>query len=317
MRKNLEYALAWSTLKFLGLLPRPWARWAGARLAALLFRLQPVWGQIALFNLQLAFPDWSESQRQNVVHDMVRNLGWLAAEFAHLPNYNRKNIEKVVVLDGFENVAAAERQGKGVLFLTGHVGAWELKPFAHALYHRPLHFVIRPINNERVDALVNRYRSLSGNRPIHKKQAAREILRVLHRGGAVGVLADQNAALEDSLFVDFLGIPAATTTGLARVARHSGAPVVPSYTYWDQTLGKYRLRYDPALILDRTDDEDADIRCYVAQFNQVLSDYVRRFPDQWFWVHRRWKTRPAGEEPIYPDLRVAQVLAAPGEQGKP
>jgi Kdo2-lipid IVA lauroyltransferase/acyltransferase len=311
MRENVEYALAWTTLKFLGALPRSSARSVGAQLAALLFRLQPRWRQIALFNLQLAFPESTDAERQKIVSNMVRNLGWLAAEFAHLPHYNRQNIEDVIVLDGFENFAAAERQGKGVLFLTGHMGAWELKPFAHALYQRPIYFVVRPINNPRVDRLVNRYRSLSGNQPIEKKQAARAILKALHHGGVVGILADQNAALEDSVFVDFLGIPAATTTGIARMARHSGAPVVPVYSFWDPALGKYRLRYEPALTLTRTDDEERDIRDYVVQFNQALSSYVRRFPDQWFWVHRRWKTRPLGEQPIYPDLGVGISAGAP------
>jgi KDO2-lipid IV(A) lauroyltransferase len=311
MRENLEYALAWTSLKFLGFLPRPWARWVGAHLASFLFRLQPRWRQIALFNLQLAFPDSTEAERSKIVRDMVRNLGWLAAEFAHLPQYNRGNIENVIVLDGFENFAAAESQGKGVLFLTGHMGAWELKPYAHAIYHRPIYFVIRPINNPHVNSLVNRYRSGSGNQPIEKKQAARAILKALRHGGVVGILADQNAALEDSVFVDFLGIPAATTTGIARMARHSGAPVVPVYSHWDPALGKYRLRYEPALTLTRTDDEERDIHDYVVQFNEALSSYVRRFPDQWFWVHRRWKTRPIGEEPIYPDLRLETVTSAP------
>jgi KDO2-lipid IV(A) lauroyltransferase len=315
MRESVEHALAWTSLKFLGALPRSWARWVGAKLASLLFRLQPRWEQIALFNLQLAFPESADDERRKIVRDMVRNLGWLAAEFAHLPQYNRQNIENVIVLDGFENFAAAEEQGKGVLFLTGHMGAWELKPYAHALYHRPIHFVVRPINNARVDRLVNRYRSSSGNQPIEKKQAARAILRALRHGGVVGILADQNAALEDSVFADFLGIPAATTTGIARMARHSGAPVVPVYSFWDPELGKYRLRYEPALTLRRTEDEEADIREYVVQFNDALSSYVRRYPDQWFWVHRRWKTRPIGEETIYPDLRVESLPAGPPSHG--
>jgi KDO2-lipid IV(A) lauroyltransferase len=299
MRERLEYAAAWTAFKFLGLLPRPVARWTAARLAALLFLLRPVWRQIALSNLRLAFPDWQESDRRRVVRAMVRNLGWLAAEFAHLPRYTRRNIERVIVLDGFENFAAAERQGKGVLFLTGHMGAWELKPFAHALYHRPLHFLVRPIDNPRVDALVNRYRGSCGNRPIEKDQSARSVLRVLRQGGVVGILADHNAAV-DSIFVDFFGIPAATTTGIARLARHTGAPVVPVYSYWDPSLRKYRLRYEPALALTPTGDEDADIRAYTTLFNNVLEQYVRRFPDQWFWVHRRWKARPPGEREIRP-----------------
>jgi len=301
MGERLEYAAAWATLKFFGLLPRPSARWMAARFAAFLFRLRPVWRRVAMFNLQLAFPEWSEAERTRVVKLMVRNLGWLMAEFAHLPHYTRKTIERAMVQDGFENFLAAERQGRGVLFLTGHLGAWELKPFAHALYHKPIYFLVRPIKNARVDALVNRYRGLSGNRPIEKNEAARVVLRALRDGGTVGILADQNTTPVEAVFVDFFGIPAATTAGLARLARRTGAAVVPVHSYWDASLKKYRLRYEPALELARSADEEADVCAHTKLFNQTLESIIRRFPDQWFWVHRRWKNRPPGEAPIYFD----------------
>jgi KDO2-lipid IV(A) lauroyltransferase len=251
--------------------------------------------------LRLAFPELPQPARRNISKGMVRNLGWMAAEFARLPRYTRNNIEKTIILDGFENFAAAERCGKGVLFLTGHMGAWELGPFAHGLYSSPIYFLVRPIDNPRVDELVNRYRCASGNRPIKKNESARTILRILHEGGVIGVLADQNTAPAEAVFVDFFGIPAATTSGIARLARSTGAAVVPAYSYWDVQIRKYRLRYEPALKLTATEDEQSDIRNYSARFNQVIEDYVRRFPDQWLWVHRRWKTRPANESAIYPD----------------
>jgi Kdo2-lipid IVA lauroyltransferase/acyltransferase len=300
VRQRFEYALAWTAIEFLGLLPRSVARWAAAQFAAFLFRLHPRWRRISLYNLRLAFPNWQESQRERVVHDMVRNLGWLAAEFAHFPQYTRRNIEDVIILDGFENFSEAERRGKGVLFLTGHMGAWELKPFAHALYSKPLHFLVRPIDNPRVDALINHYRGLCGNRPINKNESARAVLQTLRAGGVVGVLADQNTAPEEAVFVDFFGIPAATTSGLARLARHTGAAIVPVYSYWDKSIGKYRLRYDAALELPHTDAPEADVRASTALFNRSIEEYIRRFPDQWLWVHRRWKNRPPGEPPIYP-----------------
>lgn len=306
MRERLEYAAAWATLKFLGLLPRPVARWTAARFAAFLFRVRPAWRQVTLFNLRLAFPEWSESERERTVKRMVRNLGWLMAEFAHLPNYTRENIERVLVQDGFENFLAAERRGRGVLFLTGHLGAWELNPFAHALYHKPIHFLVRPVRNHRVDALINRYRTLSGNQPIEKNESVRAVLRVLRDGGTVGILADQNTTPVEAVFVDFFGIPAATTAGLARLARRTGAAVVPAHGYWDASLQKYRLHYEPALELHNTADEEADIYSYTKLFNQALEGFIRRFPDQWFWVHRRWKNRPPGEEPIYTREKMAR-----------
>ena len=301
MRERLEYASAWILLKFLGSLPRTVARGIGVIVAHCLFYIRPPLQRAAEFNLRLAFPELPERARREILKRMVRNLGWMAAEFARLPRYKRNNIEQAMILDGFENFAAAERGGKGVLFLTGHMGAWELGPFAHALWGRPIHFFVRPIDNARVDALVNRYRCASGNRPIKKNESARAALRILHDGGVIGVLSDQNTVPEEAVFADFFGIPAATSSGIARLARRTGAAVVPAYSYWDPQIRKYRLRYEPALELIPSDDEQSDIRNYSARFNQVIEDYVRRFPDQWLWVHRRWKTRPVSESAIYPD----------------
>jgi len=301
MRERLEYASVLILLKFLGLLPRKIARGAGVFIARCLFAFRPRLREAADFNLRLAFPELPAPARREILQRMVRHLGWMVAEFARFPRYTRKNIEEAIILDGFENFATAERRGKGVLFLTGHMGAWELKPFAHALYSTPLYFLVRPIDNPRVDEMVNHYRCLSGNRPIRKNESARAVLRVLRQGGVVGVLADQNAIPSEAVFVDFFGVPAATTSGIARLARRTEAAVVPVYSYWDSQIRKYRLRYEPALDLTATDDEESDIRSYSMCFNQVIEDYVRRFPDQWLWVHRRWKTRPPHEAAIYPD----------------
>jgi len=296
----LEYAAAWLALKFLGLLPRPLARTVGARVAALAYLFRPPLRRAAHFNLRLAFPEWSDAERRRIIRRLVRHIGWMAGEFSQFPRYAAENIERIVVLDGFENFAAAERRGKGVLFLTGHMGAWELAPFAHALYAHPLHFLVRPIENARVDILVNRYRCLSGNRPIDKNQSARAMLNILRGGGTVGVLIDQNTTLEEGVFVDFFGIPACTSTGLARIALHTDAAVVPAYLYWDASLRKYRLRFEPAMELIRSEDREADVRENTACFTRVIEKYARRYPDQWLWVHRRWNTRPPGEKPLYP-----------------
>jgi KDO2-lipid IV(A) lauroyltransferase len=300
MREWFEYAAAWIGVKSLGLLPRPAARFAGASFAAAAYALRTPLRRAAMFNLSLAFPDWADAQRKRVIRSMIRQIGWMAAEFSQFPKYTRENIQKIVVLDGFENFDAARRRGKGVLFLTGHMSAWELAPFAHALYGHPLHFLVRPIANRRVDALINRYRCLSGNQPIEKNKSARSILRILADGGTVGILSDHNTVLEESVFVDFFGIPASTTSGLARIALRTDAAVVPGFLSWDSARRKYRLRFEPAIELARTEDEENDVRENTARFTKTIEDYVRAYPDQWLWVHKRWKTRPPGEKEIYP-----------------
>lgn len=283
----------------MGLLPRPAARFFGAMFATVIFALRPALQKIAVKNLGLAFPEMTEAERGHIIHNMVRQVGWMAGEFSQLPRYTRKNIDKIVVLDGLENFQAARRLGKGVLFLTGHMSAWELAPFAQALYGNPLHFLVRPVANSRVDRLINRYRCLSGNQPVEKNRSARAILKILSQGGTVGILSDHNTAGEDGIFVDFFGIPAATTSGLARIALKTGAAVVPGFLSWDAVLRKYRLRLEPAVSLVRTGDEPSDIRENTLRFNRIIEDCIRAHPDQWFWLHKRWKTRPPGDEPMY------------------
>jgi KDO2-lipid IV(A) lauroyltransferase len=299
MRRGVEYIAAWVALKTMGFLPRPLARAAGSALAAASFLLRPPLRRAAHINLRMAFPQLPENGRRRLMRRMVRNIGWMAAEFSQFPKYTRENIERIAVMDGFENFEAAQRKGRGVLFATGHTGAWELAPFAQALYGHPLHFLVRPLDNARVDALVNSYRCLSGNSPIEKNKAARLMLSVLRDGGTIGVLIDQNTALEEGVFVDYFGIPACTTTGLARVALRTGAAVVPGFLYWDEQMRKYRLRFEPEIPLVRSGDEERDVRENTASFTRAVEDFVRRHPDQWLWVHRRWKTRPPGEPSFY------------------
>ena len=299
MKEWLAYALVWLVLKVVRAMPRSLARATGAMVARVLLAVTPKLRKTAEFNLRLAFPEWSEARRNETLRGMTRSLGWMAAEFAQLPRYKRENIEEVIVLDGHENFLEGQRRGKGVLFLTAHIGAWELSSYAHALYGYPLRYMARPLDNERLDALVNRYRGLSGNAPIFKNESARAMLKILKEAGTVGILADQNTMPQEGVFVDFFGTPACTTAGLARVALHTGAAVVPGYAVWDAGLGKYRLRFEPPMELVRTGDAQRDIVENTQRFAKVTEEIIRKYPEQWVWVHARWKTRPRGEGKLY------------------
>ncbi len=299
MKERLQYLVAWTLIKTLGVLPRGMARAVAAIGATLLLLAMPKLKKTAQFNLRLAFPEWTEAQRRLTLKKMTRNLGWMAAEFARMPSYTKENIESVVILDGHENFLAGHRRGKGVLYLTGHIGAWELSSFAHALYGFPLHYMARPLDNQALDAMVNEYRGLSGNKPIFKNESARVMLRILKEAGTVGILADQNTMPGEGVFVDFFGTPACTTTGIARVALHTEAAVVPGYAYWDENMRKYRLRFEPPVELVRTGDAERDIVENTQRFAKVIEEIVRKYPEQWVWIHARWKARPKGEAPIY------------------
>ena len=298
-RHRLEYIAARAVLGLLGWLPLRLARLICEGLAVASYWLWPRLRRVGLFNLWLAYPQWSSRQRRRVLVGNFRGLGRMLADFASFPRWNRGNIERLIVYDGFEHYTEAMRKGRGVLFLTAHFGNWELSSFAHGLYGHPLNFVVRQMDNPLLDLMVNRYRCLSGGRAVYKHDSARETMRALHRGEAVGILMDQNMLPGEGVFVDFFGRPACTTTGPARIARKTGAGIVLGLVIWDAHLSRYRLRFDPVKWIKREDPEE-EIVANTANFTGLIEEYVRRYPDQWLWVHRRWKTRPAAEPPLYP-----------------
>lgn len=285
-------------LGFLAWLPHRAARGVCAALAAVSYWCWPKLRHIGLLNLRFAFPDRTPAERRKILFGEFQNLGRMLADFAHFPYWNRENIEQVIIYDGFENFARAERAGKGVLFITAHFGNWELASFAHGIYGHPCNFIVRRMDNPLLDALIARYRSTSGGTPIEKTDFSRQALRALKRCESVGVLMDQNMLSGEGVFVDFFGIPASTTTGPARVAKITGAAIVLGLAIWDRNLGKYRLRFDPIEWIKR-DDPVEEIKVNTANFTRLIEDYARRYPDQWLWVHRRWKTRPPGAPPLY------------------
>jgi KDO2-lipid IV(A) lauroyltransferase len=299
MRHRLEFAPVWLLVRTIGILPRPLARVFGISLAWLVYLLHRRLRRVGLRNLALAFPDKSPSARRKILRGTFTSLGRQLAEVCLFPRYTRENVGQVIVYDGFENYERAHARGKGVLYLTAHLGGWELSAFAHSLHGHPLKIVMRELDNPYLDALVQRYRTLHGNAVISKDNFVRGLLAAMRAGETVGILMDTNMTPPQGVFVDFFGIQACTASGLARIALRTDAAVVPGFSIWDPVLRKYRLRFEPAVKLIRTQDEEADVLANTALFTKIIEDHVRRYPDQWLWVHRRWKTRPPGERSLY------------------
>jgi KDO2-lipid IV(A) lauroyltransferase len=299
MRQRLEYALAWVIIKTLGALPRSLSRAAGIALSWTIYLVHVRLRHVGMRNLKLAFPEKTRRERARILRGVFTSLGRQLAEVCLFPTYTPENVGKVVVYDGFENFERALARGKGVLFLTAHLGAWELSAFAHSLYGHPLHIVMRPLDNVYLDSLMRRYRTMHGNSTVDKDDFVRGLLSAMKAGETVGILMDTNMTPPQGLFTDFFGTPACTASGLARIALRTDAAVVPGFTIWDPGLRKYRLRFDTALKLIRTGNDDADVRANTALFTKVIEEYVRKYPDQWLWVHRRWKTRPSGEAALF------------------
>ncbi|MBZ5535809.1 MAG: lysophospholipid acyltransferase family protein [Acidobacteriia bacterium] len=299
MRERLEFLLAATLLKALTWMPRPVAKLVTQLIGFLGYCFAGRLRQIASYNLSLALPHLSGSEHRRIVKGVFRNLARLLAEFSQFPKFTLKGIDRIVVYDGFENYAEAKKRGKGILIMSAHFGAWELASFAHSVYGYPLKFLVRPLDNPRVDALIMRYRQLAGNVGIDKRNSMREVLRALRQNEAVGILIDQNASREEGVFANFFGIPASTTAGLATLAMRTGAAVVPGLLIWDEQIKKHRLRFEPPVVLVDTGNFQADVIGNTARFNRILEEKIRMHPDQWLWVHRRWKTRPEGEPALY------------------
>jgi KDO2-lipid IV(A) lauroyltransferase len=299
VRERLEYALVWPWVKFLGLLPRPLARALGISFGLAVYGVHRRLRRVGLRNLTIAFPQMPARERRRIVRNEFVSLGRQLAEVCLFPRYTRENISQVVVYEGFENFERAYARRKGVLFLTGHLGAWELSAFAHSLHGHPLSIVMRSLDNPYVDGLLQRYRTMHGNRTVDKDDFVRGLLSAMRAGETVGILMDTNITPPQGVFVDFFGVPACTASGLARIALRTDAAVVPGFTVWDAKLRKYILRFDPAVELIRTGDNEADIVSNTAKFTRVIEDVIRQYPDQWLWLHRRWKTRPPGQPTIY------------------
>jgi KDO2-lipid IV(A) lauroyltransferase len=203
--------------------------------------------RVALRNLELAYPDKSAAERARIVSDVFRSIGRLLYAFARFPQIDRQNISGWIRYEGLEHFTAAKQAGRGVLFATAHLGNWELSAFAHGLMTEPMHVVIRPLDNPRIDRLVEDRRRLSGNRLIEKWDGARAILRALQQNEAVGILMDQNTSLQEGAFVNFFGTPACANVAFAKIAARTGAVVIPGFALWREPERRYVLRFYPPL----------------------------------------------------------------------
>jgi KDO2-lipid IV(A) lauroyltransferase len=295
----LEFVPVWLLAQFLRVLPRSTARAIGVGIGRAIYRLHPRLRRVGLRNLELALPELSLDDRERINLGVFTTLGRQLADFAQLPRVTAKNVTDLVEYRGLENYIAARDRGRGVLFLTAHLGGWEIGSFAHSVYGYPIRIVVRELDNHPLNRFVDSYRTAAGNQTFGKQDFARGLLAAMRAGETVGILMDTNMTPPQGIFVPFFGIAACTASGLARVALKTDAAVVPGFTVWDDAAGKYFIHFEPALQLIRTGDDDQDAVANTALFTAAIEQYVRRYPAQWLWMHRRWKGRPLGEPPLY------------------
>ena len=294
MRHRLEYAAVAVVRAVVRILPDAAVRQLGALLGLAFYGLDRVHRRVAETNLATAFPKRSAEDRQRITRAMFVHFGRLLLELLKFSTLDPAGMRRRLEFEGRERAESAYAQGKGVLFVTGHFGFWEIHAIGHGLELQPIGVLARALDNPYLNMLLEQVRGSSGNFVIYRQGAVRKVLRALAAGQGVAMLIDQHMHSPDAIYVDFFERPAATTSMLAALALRTGAPVVPVFAL-PVSGGRYRLIYEHAVPPPDQDSPDA-VREFTQRCTDVLEMYVRRHPSQWLWMHRRWRDAPLPAE---------------------
>jgi len=297
LQTSLEYAAARIILSVVGALPLRQSIRLGQVFGRVAYLLAGELRRTGEINLRLAFPEKTPEERRELLKGCFESLGRVLGLFSHFGD----PIESI--MSGVEPMALerlqAAQKGRGVIFCTAHLGAWELTSFAVAHLGYPMSVIVRPIDNPKIEEMVDRYRTRTGNRTLDKFSAARSMVKTLRSGEFLGLLFDLNALENEAIFVNFFGVPASTNFMTAKLALRSDVPIIPVFAPWDKSRQKFLLQVNEPIKFESSDDQEADVRELTTRLTQHFEDQIRRYPDQWLWIHKRWKTRPKGEPGIY------------------
>lgn len=290
-------------LTVLGLLPRRAAVWIGVSTGRLAYHFLGKLRGVGLRNLELAFPEKSQAERAKILKAAFSNLGRVMTVVSRFGGLTADNLAGLIECEPDPEFAAAyektKKDGRGRIILGGHIGNWELQAFSYPLYFEPLSFLARRMDNPLLEEMILSIRTRLGNKQIDKTNSAGPILRALRSGGTVGVLADVNSHPKEGIFVPFFGIPACTATGVAMLAARANAVIVPMFAIWNTEKQKYLIVHGDIIEPLNTGDRQRDIEQTTTLCVAATERIIRAYPDQWIWIHRRWKTRPAGEKDLY------------------
>jgi len=306
-RNRIEAASVRLLFAGLSLLPRSARLLAGRSLGLTLYLISPRHRRMALANLDRAFGDaGSAAEKARIARASFSHLGLLLCDSLAFARVDPQHLERIAVFEGLEHVREAYAGGKGVFVFSGHYGNWEMVALLQGYLGLPLAMVTRPLDNPYLERLLHRFRTLSGNRVIHKRGAAREILRSIRQGWGVAIVIDQNVRGEDGVFVDFFGALASTTPALATLALKTEAPIIPVFGV-PLPDGRYRVRYLPRVEFQRSGDTRKDILALTQKCTRIIEETVRKKPEFWVWMHRRWRTRPTDPPSAAPEAGEAHA----------
>lgn len=301
LRDRLEYGVIRAAAGILGVLPLGLALRVGEAVAFFGYLLDRRHRRIGMRNLAIAFPEKPLAERRRILRASLFNLGRTVAEIAHLPRLTDEDLREMVRFADEEwwHSELMKARATGALILSGHFGNWELLVYAHGRRGFPVYMVHRTLRNGLIDRWFNAVRARAGTRLVRKSHATKDVLRALRERGLLVMPFDQNSTRGLGTFVDFFGLPASTNTGIARVALRAGVPVAPVFIVRQGRGSRHVVHALPLLHLAPSGDMEGDVQRYTQQLSVVFEEMVRRYPEQWLWVHRRWKTRPHGEPRFY------------------
>lgn len=295
------FLLLRAVMGLLGALPLAWAVRVTAASALLVYAVARPLRRVGMQNLAMAFRERSVAEHRRILRASFANLGRMIAELAHLPRMTADDLRAMVRFEDepwwAENIGRPRETG--VLILSGHFGNWELLVFAHGMRGFPVSMVHRTIANPFVDRWLNALRARAGTRLVRKRHAAGGVLKALHERQLLVLPFDQNSTRGLGVFVDFFGVPASTNSGIARLALRTGAPIVPVFIVREGRQAKHRVHVLPIIYAQRSEDLESDVKRVTQELSDVFEGMVRRYPEQWLWVHKRWKTRPQGQPKLY------------------
>lgn len=299
----LEYAAIRIIFGILAILPRRTALAICGLISSIAYHFLGSLRRVGMRNLEIAFPEKSERERAEILKGTFQSLGRVLAETSQFGKLMPADVEKLFRLDlddeSRELYRNQKEQGRGVLITTGHLGNWELLVFGFAAIHEPISYLARPLDNPRIEDMTLRIRTRFGNRPINKTNSAMTAVKILREGEILGALSDVNAHPKEGVFVPFFGVQACTISGPALIAIRSNAYIFPAFCIWDKDNKIYRFVHGKVIRPANTGDRKADIVATTAAYTAEIEKLIRQYPDQWLWIHKRWKTRPPGEKSLY------------------
>jgi len=296
---KIEYYAVRALIGAIGLFPLKTSMNLGESAGKFIGSLIPKLKKTGRRNLEIALPQLSEPEKERILNGTFESLGRQLGLVSHFGEFTPERVRETIELVGKENFDEAYAKGNGVLFFTGHFGSWEIFFLLPYAFGYGMNMVVRRVDNPLVENFVDNLRTHLGCKTLDKKQSARSMFRVLRKGELLGIMADLNAQEREGVFVDFFGTPASTTTGIAKLALSTNAAVLPAFAVWNEAKQKYVVHLEPALKYEKTDDADEDVKTLTQKMTNVVEDYVRRYPEQWLWIHKRWNTRPEGEKGLY------------------